>query len=180
MKRVVLFVLLALMVVAGAFAQNRIDRTIDRRTRNEPGYEHYIVFYAYPGGTILPNGKESGPGHVFVEFTVKSTTAFSFTTVIRGMNRAETWYDLSDWGGVREEDTRLVGLATRSLKVFVDSTVYNSAINIRRNNWYFLYHNDCVEYASEIAGRLGLRVPVRITSDLYPIDWINTLMNNNS
>jgi hypothetical protein len=122
------------------------------------GTDHKIVFHAYPVGTIFPStDTKSITGHVFVEFSSRSRPL-----AVKGMNRADSWYSLLDWGSVRPENiSEVLSIAEFSLEVWVLQNVYDMALDIKRKDWYFLGLNDCVAYAIEVANAIGLSVPLR-------------------
>jgi hypothetical protein len=166
-----------LVVGVSAFAQY----SIDRRTMSEAG-EYYVVFHAYGPGAILPDGDRSKAGHAFVQFISSPPNANQTSFELRGMNRAELWYDPTDWGSVRSESVVLLGLSQLSLSVRVNSHVFNAASRVSQNSWYFLAVNDCVSYGAKVAAAIGLNTGARYTSDLntwYPMDFLQRLISSN-
>jgi hypothetical protein len=170
MKKIIFGLVLLIMTVTGAFAQNR--KEIDIRTRSELGNPYYVIFHSYPAGTRTLDGGSSTAGHTYVQF--RGETSNQSQNFIRGMLRSEGGVT-----GVRQEDLRYADISTRRLIVRVNKSQWDDALAVTMGNFYFLAVNDCVTYAARVARALRLNVSGVLYADLFPDNFLRGLILDN-
>ena len=175
-------ILVCSLLIAVAVGATARAATVDQRTHSSDQGRFYVAFTAY--------GDEEQVGHAFVILYAEDERRRISTDRAFGLwpaGEPKRWRLIHTDGQIVEETMRTRGRATVRLEVQVDEAVYRRVMRFvaeQRSRCetdgcdYGLLWRDCVTFMRDVAQRVKLRVPPRL-SGLRPVPAIAALIDDN-